>query len=140
MKKIISALTVSVIGLTVQAQTESLEDLKGTATENLKKKNVVGKIIDDLKENTRTVHQINKENLVAVKDAYWKANPDMLKMKEAKGFKNKVKVVANSMKNACKETSEKEKERREDIQSHESYKNLLKEQREKRETIINREC
>ena len=111
MKKVISALTLSVIGLTVQAQTEGLEDLKGTATENLKKKNVVGKIIDDLKENTRTVHQINKENLTALKDAYWEANPDMLKLKETKGFNNKVKVVAESMKNNCENAKPKGKNR-----------------------------
>jgi hypothetical protein len=99
---------------------------------------VVGKIIDDLKENARTVHQINKENLAAEKEAYQEMFPDAVKFWQAKGFKNKTKVVAESIKEGCREYSEKERERRDQIKSFESYKDLLEKQRETREAMIGR--
>ena len=107
------------------------------------KKSIIGKIAGDMAESTSNVHAINKENIAAVK-ADTKANfseattpnPDFVKFKEAKGIGNKVKVVVESIKEGAKENSEKEKVRRAEIQSQESYKTLLEEQRNLRQSII----
>jgi len=148
MKKVISVVTLAVAGITAQAQVEQVitEEMKAQATENLKKPNVVEKIIDGFKESIRNVHQINKENLAEVKEASVAihaeavTNPDFEKFRQTKGFKNKARVVAENMREGCREASEKEKERRSQIQSHESYKNLLEEQRQRTEAIVNRNC
>ena len=118
---------------------KSKEDLK------MKEKGIVEKIVDDLVENTRTVHQINKENIAAV-HADTKANfaeaaapdPGFEKFKEAKGLGNKVKVIAENIKEGAKENSAKERERRAEIQSHDSYRTMLEEQRAKRQAAIKR--
>ena len=141
MKRVISVVAVVAAGLTSQAQTEQT---RAAAAENLKKRSVVGKVIDDLKESTRNVRQINKENLVEVKETFSTihaeatTNPDFEKFRKTKGFKNKVKVVAENMKEGCRENSEKERERRAQIRSHESYRNLLELQKIKREAIVSR--
>ena len=142
MKRVISVAALVGLGLTSQAQTEQAT----TEAEILKKQSVGGKIIDGLRESTRNVHQINKENLANVKEAFSTihaeaaTNPDFEKFRKTKGFKNKVRVVAENMKEGCRENSEKEKERRSQIKSRESYKNLLEEQRERREAVIGRRC
>jgi hypothetical protein len=127
------------LGLTqVRAQEGEVATLQ---TETPKEQSVVGKIIDDLKENTRTVHEINKQNLAAEKEAFrvryeeaTKADPDFKKFRQAKGLKNKMAAVTENIKEGCRENSKKERERREQITSFKSYKNLLAEQRTKRET------
>ena len=106
---------------------------------------VIKKIANDLAESTRKVHEINKENIAAV-HADTKANfaeattpdPGFVKFTEAKGIKNKVKVIAENIKEGAKENSDKEKARREEIQSHASYKTLLEEQRTNRQKTIKR--
>jgi len=111
----------------------------------MKNKSIVGKIASDLAESTRKVHEINKENIAAV-HADTKANfaeattpdPGFVKFTEAKGIKNKVKVIAENIKEGAKENSDKEKARREEIQSHASYKTLLEEQRTNRQKTIKR--
>ena len=92
---------------------------------------VVGKIFDDLKENTRTVHEINKQGLATQKETFRarheeaiEPNPEFVKFREAKGLKNKMTVVAESFRESCKEASEKEKERREQIKSFEAYRTV----------------
>ena len=107
------------------------------------KKGVIKKIADDLAESTRNVHQINKENLAAVKvdtranfEEATAPNPDFVEFKEAKGFGNKVKVIAENIKAGAAEASEKEKERRAEAQSHEAYRTALEEQRIRRQATI----
>jgi len=109
----------------------------------MKKKGVIGTITEGFAESTRNVHEINKENIEAVK-ADTKANfeeattpnPDFVKFTEAKGLGNKVKVIAENIKEGAKENTKKENARRAEIQSHDSYKTLLDEQRTKRQTTI----
>ena len=124
------------LGLTqAHAQTEQAE--------NPKKQGVVGKIMNDLRESTRTVHEISKENLAAEKVAFKKRHTeaveldaDFVNFRQAKGLKNKMAVVAESFRENNREVSEKEKERREQIKSHDPYRTLLEEQRAKRETLM----
>ncbi|MDR1543004.1 MAG: hypothetical protein LBS50_01060, partial [Prevotellaceae bacterium] len=69
--------------------------------ENPKKQSVVAKIINDLCESTRAVHEINKENLFAEKAAFQENNADFVEFLQAKGLKNKAKVVAQNIKDGC---------------------------------------
>jgi hypothetical protein len=109
----------------------------------MKNRGIIGKIAGDLAESARTVHEINKENLAAVK-ADSKANfeaaatpdPGFVKFKQAKGFKNKISVIAENIKEGANENSAREKERRAEIQSHDSYRTLLEEQRTGRQAVI----
>jgi len=108
-------------------------------------KGIIGKIANGFAESTRAVHEINKENIAAVK-AGAKANfaevaapdPGFEKFKKAKGFGNKVKVIAGNIKEGAAANSEKERERRADIQSHDSYRTLLEDQRTSRQETIKR--
>lgn len=107
------------------------------------KKDIIGKIAGDLAESTRTVHEINRENIKAV-HADTKANfaaattpdPDFEKFKQAKGLGNKAKVVVENIKEGARENNAKERERRAEIRSHESYRTLLDDQRTKRQETI----
>ncbi|MCL2683591.1 MAG: hypothetical protein FWE63_08980 [Bacteroidales bacterium] len=80
---------------------------------------------------TRTVHEINKESFATQKERSktWheeatEPNPGFVKFRETKGLKNKMAVVAENFRENCKEASEKEKERREQIKSFESYRTV----------------
>jgi len=93
------------------------------------KQGVVGKIIDDLKESTRAVHEINRESFAAEKAAFkarhaqaTEPNEGFEKFREASGLKNKMQVLSENFKESCRENSEKERERRAQIRSHESYR------------------
>jgi hypothetical protein len=127
------------IGLSqINAQTEET-----TQVESPKKQNVVGKVFSDMKESARVVNEINKENITAEKaafserhDALTEPDPAFAELRETKGLKNKIKVVFASIRENCKENSEKEKEFRAKVQSHETYRNLLAEQHERREAAI----
>lgn len=104
---------------------------------------IIKKIAGDLAESTRTVHEINKENLAAV-HADTKANfaeattpdPGFVRFTEAKGLGNKVKVIADNIKEGAAAASEAEKARRAEIQNHGSYRTLLEEQRANRQATI----
>ena len=107
------------------------------------KKGVIGKIADGFAESTRNVHEINKENFAAVKadtkanfDEATAPNPDFVKFTEAKGLGNKVKVIAENIKEGAAQAAIQERERREEIQSHESYRVGLEEQRARRQATI----
>lgn len=107
------------------------------------KKGVIETITEGLVESTRNMHQINKDNLAAVKadsksnfKAATEPDPDFVKFKEAKGVGNKAKVVIENIKEGAAENSAKEKERRKDIQSHASYKDMLEDQRIERQKTI----
>lgn len=105
-----------------------------------KENGLVGKIVNGLVESTRTIHEINKENFAAVK-ADSKADfkeatardPVFEQLRLTKGLGNKIKVIAENIKAGARENSEKEKIRRAEIQSHESYKALLEGQKDKAE-------
>ena len=107
------------------------------------RKGVIGKVAEGFAESTRAVHEINRENIAAVK-ADTKANfeaasapdPGLEKVKQTKGFGNKVKAIAENIADGARENSEKEKARRADIQSHTSYQTLLEGQREQRQATI----
>ena len=106
-------------------------------------KGIIGKIVDDIAENTRAVHEINKENFAAVK-ADTKANfknatvpdPGFEKFMQAKGIGNKAKVVVENIRESAKENSDKEKARRAEIQSNDPYRTVLEDQRTGRQDII----
>ena len=114
-----------------QAQTTQIVE-----NENPKKQNFVAKVTNDLRESTRTMHEINKANFADEKTAFQENNVDFVEFLQANGLKNKAKVVAQNIKNGCETANEQEKMRRAEIQSHETYKKLLQEQREKRTAIF----
>ena len=60
-------------------------------------------------------------------------------MKETKGFKNKVRIVVENMKNACKENSEKEKNSGKKL-NRTSLTRIFWKNKEKKVATINREC
>lgn len=111
----------------------------------MKNKGIIEKIVDDLMESTRAVHEINKENIAAVHadtianfEEAATPNPDFVKFTEAKGIGNKVKVIVENIKEGAKENTEAERVRRYEIKSHNSYKTLLEEQRTERQATIKR--
>jgi len=127
------------LGLGLMQAHAQTEQAAAVQAENPKEQGVVRKIFDNIKESTRTVHEINKANLAAEKEAYRarhseaiEPNPGFEKFREAKGLKNKMAVLGESFKESCRENSEKEKVRREQIKSHEAYRTLLEEQRTNR--------
>ena len=87
------------------------------------------KAFDDMKENASKQHKIDKENFNAVKEKSKalfedakKVDPDFQEFKEAKGLKEKAKVVAEHMSRDGKKIAE---------ENRENYKKMLEEQREK---------
>ena len=134
------ALVLAVLAL---ATTAAFSD--GTAEAPGAKKGVFGKIAGGFAESTRNINEANKENIAAVK-AESKANfkeatapsPGMVKVREAKGFGNKIKAIAANIAESSRENSEKEKARRAEIQSQKSYKAVLEEQRENRQNSMSR--
>jgi hypothetical protein len=106
-------------------------------------KKVINKITDGFAESTRAVHEINKENIAAVKaesrafhEQVTAPDPAFVEFKQTKGIKNKAKVVAKAIKENAETQSEKEKERRADIMSFDSYRTLLDGQRTMRKSFI----
>ena len=124
MKRVVISVAL-VLGLgTIQARAQ--EEQAAVAES---KQGIVGKIFDDLKESTRAVHEINKESFAAEKSAFrarhaeaTEPNEGFEKFREASGFKGKMQVLSENFKESCRENSEKEKERRAQIKSHESYR------------------
>ena len=109
------------------------------------KNGIIGTVTEGFAESTRNIQTINKENMAAVRadtranfDEATAPNPGMVKFKQAKGFKNKVNVIVENIKDGARESTEKVKARQAEIQSHESYKTLLEEQRINRQRTIRR--
>jgi hypothetical protein len=110
-----------------------------------KKKGIIGTIKEGFAESTRNVHTINKEHLAAVK-ADSKAlfeeaktpDPGLVKVKQAKGLGNKIKVIGQNIKDGAAANSEREKERLTEIMSFDSYRTLLEGQRTMQQTMIKR--
>ena len=91
------------------------------------KKSIVKKVMDDIKESARKQHEIDKENFAAVKadskarfEDATKPYPDFEEFKEAKGLKEKAKVVAKHAARNGKKIAE---------ENRENYKKMLEEQR-----------
>ncbi|MDR1652132.1 MAG: hypothetical protein LBS01_00500, partial [Prevotellaceae bacterium] len=72
------------------------------------------------------------------KAAFQENNADFVEFLQAKGLKNKAKVVAQNIKDGCETAAEQEKTYRAEVQSHEAYKKLLQEQRERRAAFLSR--
>ena len=94
----------------------------------IEKKNFLEKAIDDMKENAKKQHEIDKENINAIKadskarfEEAKKVDPDFQEFKDAKGLKAKAKVVAEHAARDGKKIAEEQRE---------NYKKMLEEQRE----------
>jgi len=108
------------------------------------KKGVFATIFDGFAESTRSINEINRENMAAVREesrasfeAATATNSGLTKLSETKGFWNKVKVMFGNMKETSGALAENEKNRRAEIQSQNSYRNVLENQRTGRRTAIN---
>ena len=100
------------------------------------KKGIVKKVIDDMKESAKKQHEIDKENFEAVKqdskarfEEAKKPNPDFEEFKDAKGLKEKAKVVAKHAVRDGKKIAE---------ENRENYKKMLEEQRNQINELTNK--
>lgn len=91
------------------------------------KKSFLRKAIDDMKENAKLQHEIDKENYEAVKadskaryEEAKKVDPDFQEFKDAKGLKAKVKVLGEHAARDGKKIAE---------ENREKHKKMLEEQR-----------
>lgn len=94
-----------------------------------------GKAFEDMKENARKQHEIDKENFEAIKadskerfEEAKKVDPDFQEFKDAEGLVEKAKVVMSHMERDGKAIAE---------ENRENYREFLKEQREKMNDTIN---
>ena len=130
---------VSMCGVTLFAQ----ETTNTTGESTMEKKGIFSTITNGFAESTRNVHQINQENMAAVItetrtnfEAATVPNPGIAKLNETKGFWNKIKVIFSNMRETANAQAEAETARRAEIQSHDSYRNVLEEQRTNRQAIL----
>ena len=93
------------------------------------------KAFADMKESAAKQHEIDKENYEAVKadskarfEEAKKVDPDFQEFKDAKGLKEKTKVVMSHMERDAKATAE---------ENRENYKKMLEEQRQHMNDTIN---
>jgi len=120
-------------------------EASGVAEISDAKKSIFGRIAAGFAESARNINKANKENIAAVK-AESRANfekattpsPALVKFREAKGFGGKIKAMAEGIVEGTRENTEKEKARRAEIQSHESYRAILEKQRENRQDAMSR--
>lgn len=89
---------------------------------------------DDMKENAKKQKQIDKENFDAIKsdskrrfEEAKKVDPDFQEFKDAKGLKEKAKVVVSHMERDGKKIAE---------ETREKHKKMLEEQRQKMNDTI----
>lgn len=101
-----------------------------------KEKGFFTRAFDDMKENAKKQHEIDKENFEAVKadskarfEEAKKVDPDFQEFKDAKGIKEKAKVVVSHMERDAKKISE---------ENRENYEKMLEEQRQKMNETINK--
>ena len=141
MKTKFALLIMIVCGAALFAQ-ETVETKGETTMEN---KGVFSTIIEGFAESTRTIHEINKENIAAVKEetkinfeAATAPNSGLVKLNETKGFWNKIKVIFSNIRESANANTEKENLRRAEIQTHESYRTTLEEQRTNRQSVTAR--
>lgn len=106
--------------------------------------NVFGAVAEGFAKSTRNVTNINAANMSAVMhdtgynfNAATAPNPGMVKVMEAEGLGNKIRVMGENLKEGMRENAELDRQYREHVQSHESYRQLLEEQRISRQATIN---
>ena len=94
------------------------------------------KAFEDMKESAKKQHEIDKENFNAIKEdnkarfeEAKKTTPDMQEFKDAKGLKEKAKVVISHIERDAKKITE---------ESQENYKKMLEEQRNNMNKIIDK--
>ena len=104
---------------------------------------IIGRITGGMASSTSAVREINRENMAAVRadtrasfEASTAPDPGMVRFKQAEGLGGKIRAIAENIKEGARESAEKERERRVEIQSHESYRALLEEQRTRRQSVI----
>ena len=100
------------------------------------KKGFFEKAFDDMKESARKQKEIDKENFEAIKKDSKKryedakeTTPDFQEFKDAKGLKNKAKVVLSHMERDSKKIQE---------ENQKNYKKMLEEQRKNMNNLINK--
>ena len=98
-------------------------------------KGFFGRAFDDMKESAKKQREIDKENFEAVKadskarfEEAKKVTPDMQEFKDAKGVKEKAKVVLSHMERDTKQVAE---------ENRNNYKKMLEEQRKSMNDAIN---
>lgn len=98
--------------------------------------NFFKRAFESMKESARKQHQIDKENFEAVKadskarfDEAKKVDPDFQEFKDAKGLKEKAKVVVSHIERDGKKIAE---------ENRENYKKMLEEQRENMNKTIDK--
>ena len=99
------------------------------------KKGFFKRAFDDMKDSAKKQHEIDKENFNAVKtdskvrfEEAKKVNPDFQEFKDAKGLKEKAKVVVSHMERDGKKIAE---------ENRENYKKMLEKNRKKMNESIN---
>jgi len=114
-----------------------------TGESKVEKKGIFTTIINGFAESTRNVHQINQENIAAIRtetranfEDATAPNLGIVKLNETKGFWNKIKVIFSNLRESANAQTEKEIARRSEIQNHNSYRNILREQRTNRQAVI----
>ena len=100
------------------------------------KKGFFKRAFEDMKEGAKKQREIDKEHYAAVKadskarfEEAKKVTPDFQEFKNAKGLKEKVKVVMNHVERDGKAIAE---------ENRENYKKMLEEQRERNNKNINK--
>ena len=103
---------------------------------------VITTIMDGFAQSTNAVREINRDNMAAVRadsKALWDEartpDPGVVKVRQAKGFGNKVKAIGENIREGAAQASEIEQQRRADIQSHEAYRTILTDQRAARQAM-----
>lgn len=97
-------------------------------------KGFLGRAFDDMKENAKKQHEIDKENFKAVKEdskrrfeKAKKVDPDFQEFLDAKGLKAKARVVTSHIERDGLKIAE---------ENRKNYKKMLEEQREKMNKTI----
>ena len=99
------------------------------------KKNFFKRAFDDIKENAKKQHEIDKENFEKIKEdskvrfeEAKKVDPDFQEFKDAEGLKEKAKVVLSHMERDANKIAE---------ENRENYKKMLEQQRQEMNKNIN---
>lgn len=100
------------------------------------KKGFFARAFDDMKENAKKQKEIDKENFDAIKadskarfEEAKKVDPDFQEFKDAKGIKEKAKVVVSHMERDGKQIAE---------ENRKKHQQMLEEQRKKMNDTINK--
>ena len=92
------------------------------------KKGFFGRAFDNMKESAKKQHAIKADSKDRFEDAK-RTSPDMQEFKDAKGLKEKAKVVLSHMERDAKQITE---------ENRQNYKEMLEEQRKQMNKNINK--